>query len=137
MSAGSRVILPREGTFSTQSFWQDVTKYGVTQVIAVPAMLSMLLADAEASSSHAKPSSLRFFWSVGAPLPEPLRFGILEKFGLNVYEVSAHLPCRCLGMGRLWCAFNHAEPHSPSIPRKFHPCGRGVPHESPLERLSM
>lgn len=86
--AGARAVLPSNGAFSVQSFWRDVSAHGVTQVILVPTMLSLLLADAEVSSSSIQPSSLRFFRSVGAALPEATRRGIRQKFGLEVHEVG-------------------------------------------------
>ena len=88
-AAGARVVLPSNGTFSAQTFWRDVTNHGITQVIAVPTMLSMLLADARESFSGDDPCPLRHFFSVGAALPKTVHDGIREKFGLEVYEVSA------------------------------------------------
>ncbi len=88
MFVGSRAMLPRGGKFSPHTFWEDTCQHGVTQVIVVPTMLSMLLANTATTFSKSKAPPLGCFRSVGAPLPDSVRQEVLAIFGLHVYEVS-------------------------------------------------
>lgn len=90
-TAGGTIILHRE--FNASQIWQTIEREKVTLVLGVPTIFQMLLDSPEFPA--AKPASVRWFVSGGAPLPVALveayqRRGILMKQGFGMTEVGVN-----------------------------------------------
>ncbi len=59
----------------------------MTQAIVVPTMLTMLLVEADKTYPKANPPPLRYFRSIGAPLPSSVNRRVHDTFGVQVFEV--------------------------------------------------
>ena len=61
----------------------------MTQAVLVPTMIQQLLAEAKEHFPGRERLALQRFWSIGAPLPVPLRGRIQEAFRIPIYEVRS------------------------------------------------
>ena len=73
-------------TFSPADFWPSLTRYGVTIVMAVPAMYAYIYNVADLATIDRDRLKLRYAFSGAAPMPLELVRGFREKFGVQVID---------------------------------------------------
>ncbi len=73
-------------TFSPAEFWPSLTRYGVTIVMAVPAMYAYVYGVADPATIDCDWLKLRHAFSGAAPMPLELVRGFKEKFGVQVID---------------------------------------------------
>jgi long-chain acyl-CoA synthetase len=72
--------------FSPADFWPSLTRYGVTIVMAVPAMWAYVYNVADPESIERDRLKLRYAFAGAAPMPLELVRGFKEKFGVQVID---------------------------------------------------
>jgi long-chain acyl-CoA synthetase len=80
------LILCIRKTFSPADFWPSLTRYGVTIVMAVPAMYAYVYNVADLATIDHDRLKLRYAFSGAAPMPLELVRGFKEKFGVQVID---------------------------------------------------
>jgi long-chain acyl-CoA synthetase len=73
-------------SFSPADFWPSLTRYGVTIVMAVPAMYAYIYGMADPATIDHDRLKLRYAFSGAAPMPLDLVRGFKEKFGVQVID---------------------------------------------------
>jgi long-chain acyl-CoA synthetase len=73
-------------TFSPTDFWPSIIRYGVTIVMAVPAMYAYIFNAADPATIDYSRLKLRLAFSGAAPMPLELVRGFKEKFGVRVID---------------------------------------------------
>ncbi|MBI4765351.1 MAG: AMP-binding protein [Deltaproteobacteria bacterium] len=72
--------------FSPADFWPSLTRYGVTIVMAVPAMWAYVYNVADPATIERDRLKLRYAFAGAAPMPLELVRGFKEKFGVQVID---------------------------------------------------
>jgi len=73
-------------TFSPLDFWPSIIRYGVTIVMAVPAMYAYIYNAADPQTIDFSRLKLRYAFSGAAPMPLELVRGFKDKFGMRVID---------------------------------------------------
>jgi long-chain acyl-CoA synthetase len=73
-------------TFSPADFWPSLTRYGVTVLMAVPAMYAYVYNVADPATIDRDRLKLRYAFAGAAPMPLELVRGFKEKFGVQVID---------------------------------------------------
>lgn len=73
-------------SFSPADFWPSLTQYGVTIVMAVPAMYAYIYNVADPATIDRDRLKLRYAFAGAAPMPVELVRGFKEKFGVQVID---------------------------------------------------
>lgn len=73
-------------SFSPTDFWPSIMRYGITMVMAVPAMYAYIYNAADPDVIDLDRLKLRFAFSGAAPMPLELVRGFKEKFGVQVID---------------------------------------------------
>jgi long-chain acyl-CoA synthetase len=72
--------------FSPEQFWPFVSRYGVTTVMAVPAMYAYILAVADPAKIEMDKLKLRFCFSGAAPMPLEIVQRFKDAFGVRTID---------------------------------------------------
>ncbi len=73
-------------SFSPKDFWPSLERYGVTVVVAVPAMYAYIYKAADPQTIDYNRLKLRYAFAGAAPMPLELVRGFKEKFGVQVID---------------------------------------------------
>lgn len=73
-------------SFSPADFWPSIQQYGVTTVMAVPAMYAYIFNAADPAAIDYDKLKLRYAYSGAAPMPLELVRGFKEKFNVKVID---------------------------------------------------
>ena len=73
-------------SFSPADFWPSIQQYGVTTVMAVPAMYAYIFNAADPAAIDYDKLKLRYAYSGAAPMPVELVRGFKEKFNVQVID---------------------------------------------------
>ncbi len=73
-------------SFSPADFWPSIQQYGVTTVMAVPAMYAYIFNAADPAAIDYDKLKLRYAYSGAAPMPLELVRGFKEKFNVQVID---------------------------------------------------
>jgi acyl-CoA synthetase (AMP-forming)/AMP-acid ligase II len=126
LKGGRSVLLPR---FNAESFLRCVSQYGVTHTVAVPTMISAVLAHPDVAATNT--SSLRCVVLGGAPLTRELVLATRESLGDCLYPT--------LGMAETFSCGLVLAPHNQhpdGTPAQLKQLGSlGRPHSHLLARI--
>jgi long-chain acyl-CoA synthetase len=73
-------------SFSTADFWPSLTRYGVTILMAVPAMYAYVYNIADPTTIDYGKLKLRYAFAGSAPIPLELVKGFKDKFGVRIID---------------------------------------------------
>jgi long-chain acyl-CoA synthetase len=73
-------------TFSPSDFWPSLMRYGVTILMAVPAMYAYVFSIADPKTIDYDKVKLRYAFAGSAPIPLDLVKGFREKFGVKIID---------------------------------------------------
>jgi len=73
-------------SFSPADFWPSLTRYGVTILMAVPAMYAYVYNIADPTTIDYNKLKLRYAFAGSAPIPLDLVKGFKEKFGVRIID---------------------------------------------------
>lgn len=80
--AGSAIAIPQEG-FHASEFWDQIDRWQVTWINAVPSILMVL---ADRPEGPRDPGRIRFIRSASAPLPAATRERLEARLGIGIVE---------------------------------------------------
>lgn len=73
-------------TFSPSDFWPSITRYGVTVIMAVPAMYAYVFNTIDPKTIDYRKLKLKYAFAGAAPIPIDLVRGFKERFGVQIID---------------------------------------------------